>query len=261
MRAILPWFLLASFSLPLFAGDKEKADEPLDLAVETVTPAPTRPMPWIGLEIRDLDEATRAHASGVPEGVGFLIKGVADCGPAKKAGMRRYDVLWKLDDQLLVNEAQFATLLKLRQVGDEVKLSVFRCGRQHELSLVLAESPRGAKIDGISPADLPLIPPGVPGIPQVRVTPHDRTAELTKADGSSAKLFYKGDVAHVTILGADQKLIYEGPVRGEDGFAVPEDWSHSIGAMFRSLYKANNPSWKPRRPRPRVVLPTDQVER
>lgn len=261
MRLILSWFLLPLFSLPLTADEKGASDDPVNPPVVEKEPRIASPMPWIGLEVRGLDAATRAHASGVPDGVGFLIKAVAEGGPAKNAGLRRYDVLWKFDDQLLVNEAQFATLLKLRSVGDEAKLSVFRCGKQHELNLVLGKPPEGVQVVGISPADLPLIPTGVAGIPQVRVTPQDRTAELTRADGSSAKLFYKGEDPHVTILGADLKVIYDGPLRDEGHFAVPDDWTRSVGAMLRSLYKANNPSWEPRRPRPRVVIPADRTNR
>jgi hypothetical protein len=259
MRAILSWFLLPLLSLPLAADEERPSDAPVR-SFEVIEASPAK-MPWIGLEVRGLDAATRAHASGVPEGVGFLIESVADDGPAKEAGLRRYDVLWKFDDQLLVNEAQFATLLKLRKVGDEVKLSVFRCGKHVELNLVLGKSPEGTQVAGISPADLPLIPTGVPGIPHSIVTPHDRTAELTRVDGSSAKLFYKGNEAHVTIRAADHKVIYDGPVRDEGRFAVPDDWVHSIGAMFRSLYKAKKPGWEPRRPRPRVVIPSDRAQR
>ncbi len=261
MRAVLSWFFLLLLSLPLAADEKEADDAFLSPAEVAKAPVVAAPMPWLGLEVRSLDAATRAHASGVPDGVGFLIKSVTEGGPAKSAGLRRYDVLWKFEDQLLVNEAQFATLLNLRKVGEKVNLSVFRCGKKLELSLVLGESPEGTQVAGMSAADLPLIPNGVPGIPQVRVTPHDRTAELTRADGSSAKLFYKGEEAYVTLLGADQKVIYDGPVRDEGRFAVPDDWAHSIGAMFRSLYKANNPGWEPRRPRPRVVIPADQGQR
>ena len=248
----------------LFAGEKgpESKERPEVKALPS-TPAKEdpAPMPWLGLDVTVLDEMMRAHASGVPEGVGFLVKAVSSDSPAKKAGFRRYDVLWKFDEQLLVNEAQFATLLKLRKVGDEVKMGILRCGKQLELDLVLGEMPENPEVVGISPADLPLIPSGVPGLPIVRVTPHDRTAETTRNDGSSAKLFYNDDEAFVTILGADQEVIYDGPLRKDGHFAVPDDWNHSIGAMLRSLYKANNPGWKPRQPRPRVVIPANKDER
>lgn len=257
MRAILPWLLMPLLSVPLFAHEKKTAETNAESDVEAA-PKVVNDMPWAGLGVAKLDEAMRAHASEVPEGVGFLVKSVAGDGPAKTAGLRRYDILWKLDDQILINEAQLATLLKLRKVGDEVKMSIVRRGRQLELSLVLGKMPERSSVAGISPADLPLVPNGVPGMPQVRVTPHDRTAELTRADGSSAKLFYKDDEAHVTIVDADQKKIYDGPVRERGKFAVPDDWNQSIGAMLRSLYKASNPGWMPRRPRPRTVIPSNQ---
>ena len=260
MRAILPWLIAPLFSLPLAAEEAIPRDKVIP-PVAAKSRRAAASVPWVGLEVAQLDDVMRAHASGVPEGVGFLVKSVAPGGPAKSAGLRRYDILWKFEDQLLINEAQFATLLKLRKVGDEVKLSIVRSGAQLELILVLAEMPDEPRLAGISPADLPLIPNGVPGIPQVRVTPQDRTAELTKADGSSAELIYKGEEAYVTIIDADQGVIYEGPVREDGKFVVPDDWSQSVGAMLRSLYKANHPNWMPRRPRPRVVKPSNPGQR
>ncbi|MEP4078861.1 PDZ domain-containing protein [Haloferula sp.] len=260
MRGLLPWLLLPLFSVSLTA---EEAIPEVLLTLPEVEKEdrPNHSKPWVGLDVAPLDEVTRAHASDVPEGVGFLVKSVSKGGPARAAGLRRYDILWKFEDQLLVNAAQFATLLKLQKVGDTVKMSVVRSGSQIELELVLGEVPAEPELAGISAADLPLIPNGVPGMPQVRVTPQERTAEMTKADGSTAKLVYKDGEPHVTIMDAEQKVIYDGPVREDGKFVVPEGWCRSVGGMQRSLYKAKNPDWMPRRPRPRVVRPADEGQR
>lgn len=260
MRIILP-LLAIRLLAPLGLAGEPASALPEEVAEVRSDRAVPEPMPWVGLRVGKLDEVMRAHASSVPEGVGFLVKSVASDGPAKAAGLRRYDILWKFDDQLLVNEAQFATLLKMRKVGDEVKLSVVRCGREKVLDLVLGSPRPETGVNGISPADLPLVPSGVSGIPQVRVTPLDQTAELTRADGSSGRLSYRDGEAYVVIRSADDEVVYDGPVRKDGRFAVPGEWSDSVGAMMRSLYKANNPEWVPRRPRPRVVVPASGKDR
>lgn len=257
---MLPW-LLMPLLLPPLLGDERAGTSSLVLPVLPRPAVGWGSIPWVGLVVAGLDESMRAQVPEVPQGVGFLIDSVALDGPASEAGLQRYDVLWKFEDQMLINEAQFATLLKLKKVGDPVKLSVVRGGQSLEVELVLGKAPDDPKTAGISPLELPLIPTGAPGMPQVRVTPQERVAELTRADGSLARLYYKKDEAWVIIQEADMKVIYDGPVREDGEFLAPEEWACSIGAMFRSMYKAKNPNWAPRRPRPRVVMPPDQGER
>ncbi|MEM1083840.1 MAG: PDZ domain-containing protein [Verrucomicrobiota bacterium] len=253
---MFPWLLLPLFFAPLVAEEGEKAAVP---AAEGR--GVHKPLPWVGLTIGKLSEQMRHHATGVPQGVGFLIDAVDPEGPAKAGGVRRFDILWKLDDQLLINEAQFATLLRMRDPGDEIRVSVIRSGNQIELDLTLREMPQNRKVAKLSPTDLPLMPTGVEGLPKVVTRPQDRTAELSRADGSLAKLRYEGEVAHVVISDPEGEIVYDGPVREDGVFLVPDDWKSAVGAMLRSLYKAKNPNWVPRRPRPRTVVPPDRGDR
>lgn len=262
MRDSLPWLMMMLLAAPLAAENPSLPEKPVTPAEEAAPGAAEAVMPWMGLKVGKLGEMMRAHAADVPEGVGFLVESVIEGGPAQESGVRRYDILWKFGDQLLVNEAQLATLLKLRKAGDTVKLSVVRSGRDLDLELVLAVPPEDRELASISPADLPLIPTGVPSLPTVITRPQDRTAEITRSDGSMARLYYKDDDAFVTISGPDEETIYEGPVRKDCEFAVPDEWKSAVGAMLRSLYKAKNPNWAPRRqPRPRMVAPAVRTER
>lgn len=220
-------------------------------------------MPWVGLKIGPLDGATRAHADEVPEGVGFLVEGVDDGGPAAKAGIRAYDILWKFDDQLLVNQSQFATLLRLREPGETVTFSVVRAARHREAEVTLEAMPdiRRRLGAGPSPEEIPLMPTGVPGMPRTIVYPQDRTAEVSRADGGIAKLYYADGEARVSIIDAEGESIYAGPVREGGEFRVPKDWRCSVGALLRAMSKAEKSDWKPRRPRPRVVTPDSADDR
>ena len=56
----------------------------------------------------------------------FYVVFVERGSPAAEAGLLQNDVLEKLDDQLLVNTAQFTVLVRSKKPGDEVTLSVIR---------------------------------------------------------------------------------------------------------------------------------------
>ena len=255
--------MLSLTGLPgvLVADEPPAADAPAPQPRAIKAPAqPAPPMPWIGLEVGKLERAMRAHVSDVPEGVGFLITSITAEGPAEKAGLQRFDVLWKLEDQLLINEAQFGTLLRMRKPGDQVELSVVRAGQHEKVRIELGEAPPAPVLAEIPAAEIPLYPSGIPGMPKTIVYPLDRTAEVTREDGSVAKLHYKDNEPHVLIVDAEGKTVYDGPLRKDGMFAVPEEWNCSVGALLRTMHRAKGDQWKPRSPRPRVVLPPGKTD-
>ena len=74
-----------------------------------------------------------------------MVKSIDDGGPAQAAGLTEFDLLWKIGDQMLVNEAQLATLLRLSKPGEEVILAGFRGGKPLEVKLKLGEAPAFAR--------------------------------------------------------------------------------------------------------------------
>jgi S1-C subfamily serine protease len=68
---------------------------------------PERGEPWLGISVHKPSKAVHDALHEVPEGVGFVVQDVVVNGPADLAGMQKFDVLWKINDQLVVNEAQF----------------------------------------------------------------------------------------------------------------------------------------------------------
>lgn len=252
MRRLLPWlglWMLAGSAVAEPSGDGN------------VGAAALPKSPWIGLGVGQLEDSMRAHAPGVPAGIGFLVASVDPAGPAHKAGVRPYDILWRLDDQMLVNEAQFAALLAIRKPGDKVNLAIIRSAKNLNLELSLEDLPKGHGETGFSPLRLPLLPSGAPGMPRTIVYPRIRTAETTREDGSVARLHYQDEKAFVVIENPGGKVIYNGPAREGGSYVVPEDWKCSVGALERGLYNAAKKEWKPRNPRPRVVHPADGGDR
>jgi hypothetical protein len=71
--------------------------------------------------------------------VGLVVDELVPDSPAAKAGLKEYDVLQKLDDQLLVNPEQLATLVRMHKSGEEITLTVIREGKPTEVKVTLAE--------------------------------------------------------------------------------------------------------------------------
>lgn len=97
---------------------------------------------FLGVNAEPLDFDT-AKLLGVPQGTGLMIGFVAEDGPAAKAGLKKGDVLTRLDDQLLVNAEQLAVLVRTHKAGDAVNLNVLRDGEPIQLKaeLVTREVP------------------------------------------------------------------------------------------------------------------------
>ena len=249
--------ILLACLLPLFG------EEPVKEVVDP-RPEPVAPMiqtPWVGLEVGKLDNAMRAHMVDVPVGAGFLVTGVTEGSPAAKAGLRSYDILWKFNDQILINEAQFGTLLRMHKIGESVSMTVVRSGKHLSMDLELAPAPVREVESEISPVDIPLVPAGVPGLPRSIVYPQARKAVVSREDGSTAQLHHEDGEAMVVIRDGDGEIIYEGPVRKDGKMVVPRDWRCSVGALMRTMHHAEDDDWKVRRPRPRVVTPPVVRER
>jgi len=226
----------------------------ISLSQEPEAPVAAAKEAWLGLAVSKPDDVTTTQLPALPPGIGFVVNELAEGGPAEKAGIRRNDLLWKMEEQMLVNEGQLATLLRLAAPGDVVKVSVFREGKSIDLKVTLGEGKAGDEesirrmlLDSIiRPAD------GAMRIVDIEekkavVTDERGRAEVTRlSEGDS-----------VRILGTDGKVIFEGLIRGPSELSlVPEGWRRQISAMRRGLDHALSATPVPlRQPRPRIVPP------
>jgi hypothetical protein len=220
-------------------------------------PVPQAPRAWLGLEVARPEEAITVHLPALPQGVGFMIRSINKGGPAEAAGLRNYDVLWKMGDQMLVNEGQLAVLLRLAKPGDEILLSGFRAGRPIQVKLKLGEAPA---IPAPFPSDLvdsAVLPGGDSGVPMRVFNISEKVASYSTDDGR-IEIRRNGEVFLVKIVGPKDELIFEGdlPVDGSLD-SIPEAWKRRVHALRRGLTHALAGNMVPtRQPRPRVVPPT-----
>ncbi|WP_367872892.1 S1C family serine protease [Luteolibacter sp. Populi] len=208
--------------------------------------------PWLGLTVGDLDEAIRAQVPDLPQGIGFVVSTVEPGGPAEKAGIKPYDLLWKMGDQWIVNKAQFLTLLRLRKEGEEVKLGIYRSGKALEIAVTLGRIPEQLLQAKPVVADSAQPKKPMPDMPMKVLT--QSTAEIEQPDGK-AILTRSGGALEVMIVSTSGSEIYHGPVTDEKGVAlVPEPWRVRVGALERSLSHVIQGNASPRPPRQRMAV-------
>lgn len=251
--------LVLAFSAA-YCEDKPAAPQsaaPPSVAPPMPTATGIPPLPWLGIKVARPASDTRAQLPDLPNGIGFLVSSIDDGGPAFTAGIQPMDVVWKLDDQLLANEAQLTVLLRMKKPGEKVEISLFRQGKPMVLPITLASAPPNSRIVSPYLLDIPILP-GVPGMPIRVVNLTERSARLETSDGK-AELRENGDTFLVKITNASNATIYEGALGDHpDLTGIPEAWKNRVCALRRALENALNGRSMDvvRQPRPRVIPPS-----
>ena len=114
---------------------------PVTVAVATAStagPAVEKKEPYLGVVTEPLSPQLRAQL-GIPEGMGLSVEAVAKGGPAEKAGLQKYDVLKKFNDQLLTSSDHLATLVKAAGKGTKVSLTLVRKGAEQVVDVTIGE--------------------------------------------------------------------------------------------------------------------------
>lgn len=231
--------------------------KPVEMAPKPV-PEPMRlaraPRVWLGLDVMKPDGMIYAQLPELPYGFGFLVKAVEKDSPGAKAGLVEYDVIWKLNDQILVNEGQLAALLRLSKPGDEVVLSGFRAGKELKVNLKLAEVPA---VHASFPPELveSAVLPGLRcGGAMREVNVGNKTAVYTHDDGK-AEIGKEEDGYRVKISNPSGEVIFEGLLKDAQEFdKIPGPWRYRVHALRRGLDMAIEGKTG-RFSRPRVVPP------
>jgi serine protease Do len=94
---------------------------------------------YLGVETRDLDADLRGAVKVPPETQGVLVTRVERSTPAAKAGLRKDDVITKLDQATVSSYVQFNRLIAGKSPGTKVSLEILRDGRQYTLTAEVVE--------------------------------------------------------------------------------------------------------------------------
>jgi serine protease Do len=94
--------------------------------------------PWIGVYLQDVT-ADLAEAFNLSVKKGALVNDVTENSPAEEAGLKPKDVILAWDGKSVTDSQMLTELVGAGKVGDKVKLSVNRGGKEIELALTVGE--------------------------------------------------------------------------------------------------------------------------
>ena len=113
--------------------EPEPAPAPKKKAVEK---KPAGPRVWLGIQGEDVGDDLRAQLD-LPGGV--LVADVAAGSPAEKAGVKKSDIVVKLDGQALKDADGLAQFLGSAKAGQEVAVTVLRKGKEQTVKATLGQ--------------------------------------------------------------------------------------------------------------------------
>lgn len=134
-------------------------------------PGPREKGAFLGVSTSPPVRALREQLK-LPPGTGLMVDFVAPDSPAAAAGVKQFDVITKLNDQVLINAPQLMVLVRTFKPGDEVTLMIIREGQPTTVKAKLVERELGPLEDILIWSDEhPGGPGGFPGFRPERFEP------------------------------------------------------------------------------------------
>lgn len=227
--------------------------------------AESRPM-RLGVALTDVPEAVRAQISSpdLPAGFGVMVQQVEPGTPAEKAGLERFDILVKFNDQMLVSGQQLVALVNAADNKGPVSLTLLRGGRRQVVKVRLTGNKRGQadgkqaatppQKAGDAPKDhmvipqIPNLPPNLPPqvqdllkqLPQnvpflgnegfpMQATVSVQSSTVMATDNGTITITDSNGNRTVTIQDTTGKQVFAGPLNSaEEWEQVPEPFRNQL---------------------------------
>jgi hypothetical protein len=93
---------------------------------------------YLGVLTSPVSSALREQLR-LAKGVGLMVDHVEAESPAEQGGVKQYDILQKLNDQMLVNNQQLMVLVRTFKADEQVKLQLIRQGEPLTVTVKLVE--------------------------------------------------------------------------------------------------------------------------
>ncbi len=123
--------------LPGLQPDEEPAEpEPAPAPKKPAAKKPAAPRVWLGIQGEDVGDDLRAQLDLAG---GVLVTDVAPGSPAEKAGLKKSDVVLKLDGKALKDADGLAEFMGSAKAGQEVVVTVLRKGKEQTFKATLGQ--------------------------------------------------------------------------------------------------------------------------
>lgn len=185
----------------------------------------------LGVSVIKPSSALYCQLPLLPSGSGFLLKALTPNGTADVAGLKPMDLIWKLGDQLLINEAQMMVLLSHHRPGGKLKVSYFRSGvaKQAELNL----QPWTA--DSAHPDVLAMATPLPPALPMRVISYEDRSASISDKTGTATLTYREGKPWLHVESSQGEETFNDFVAQPSEIALVPVIWRSRLAVLKRSL--------------------------
>lgn len=213
----------------------QKAQALVNIAADTVKQR-MEPGTYLGIATSSIPAALREQLQ-LKRGVGLVVERVEKESPAEQAGIKQYDIIEKLDDQILITSEQFAGLVRMQKPGTQIKLAVIRQGQPQAVTATLIEKQVPAELF-LWKGDLMLGDPEgrlritTPRIQELKIggpiDPRTRTTRnmtiTSSVSGKNLTVTRDGENTHLLATDAAGNTLFDGDVNTDDQWKdVPPD--------------------------------------
>ncbi len=95
---------------------------------------------WIGVMIQNITP-TLARSFGITETKGVIVADVVSKGPGEKAGIKRGDIIQKLNGKQVLNAGELSRTVAYMKPGTKVSLAIIRNGKPSTVEVTLGTMP------------------------------------------------------------------------------------------------------------------------
>jgi hypothetical protein len=191
---------------------------------------------YLGLSTEPVTDALARQLKLEP-GFGLIVQSIVPGSPAESAGIKKFDILTRFDDQMLITPVQLQTLIRSRKPDHQIKITLIHQG---QTTTVTARLAKGFSVRSPAMTEVPRMEwvPATPG--SFTISPSNSL--LLRRVGTNEVIL---SANHLEIHDKNHKSIFSGSVETpEQRRAVPQEFQEVLGQMLEKQ-KAMTPSTQP----------------
>jgi hypothetical protein len=139
-RLTLTGLILCSLSLS--AQLSLAGNQTINLSQNQTAANQSQQKSWLGVWIDSVPAAVGTHLPGqLKQNQGVMVKKISKISPAFKAGLKKYDIIARFNDQEIYSKEQLTSLVRATPLNTRVTLGVIQQGHWVDVDVVLTPAP------------------------------------------------------------------------------------------------------------------------